>query len=246
MVNRLLPLLSGSHSLTCFYLSLSLYASSAWVDSTFEPYALPSNLGQDVIDPVDDHIQYRCQCHYLGPAYIKYGDLPSIHVDFYKVIRSEISQLVYDKKKSGQRYSHGGADGGAALSSPEGTEVCHYLSETVHVAAVSQVERSNNIGASFGLFSTSTSPSPTASPTSTTATATAAMTTTTTIPLMLPLKKRKKRRVTQQYVIFSLHRDGATHSALPSSLPPDCTYYLFPQHSLTTVINDMAPLQVIP
>ncbi|KAI8332234.1 hypothetical protein BC941DRAFT_437006 [Chlamydoabsidia padenii] len=122
-------------------------SSVAWISSNFEHYAIPSDLGQTIADPLDDHIHYRCQAHYLGPAYLKSHSLPTVHVDFYKVTRSEISELVYDMRKSGggdRRWSSLGGGGGAllALSSPEGTDICHYLSEG---------EQSNTMGSTIPL-----------------------------------------------------------------------------------------------
>ncbi|KAI8084889.1 uncharacterized protein BX664DRAFT_338036 [Halteromyces radiatus] len=214
-------------------LSSRLPSDTFWISETFECFQVPTQLGEDVVDPIDGHLHHRCQVRYLGPAYLKSGLLPAIRAFFYEVTRSEISELVYDKKANrlpihptthiGEGHSINGQDADPiqTLSSPEGAEALLCLSENYILSQDEQPSTSN--------FTTTT---------------TITTTTTTTSTKALPPKKRKKRRVVDHCVVFSIgNGQNAQHSGV-STLSTECTYYLFPHDAMVEQVNDMAPFQM--
>ncbi|ORZ13298.1 hypothetical protein BCR42DRAFT_439721 [Absidia repens] len=58
--------------------------SDDWIAGAFECYQIPSDLGQEVIDPLDEHTVHSCQSCYLGPAYLKFDALPLVKSTFTK------------------------------------------------------------------------------------------------------------------------------------------------------------------
>ncbi|ORZ24430.1 hypothetical protein BCR42DRAFT_402939 [Absidia repens] len=197
------------------------FTSSTWIADVFDCYEIPPEIGQDTVDPLDEHTHHQCQVRHLGPAYLKSGCFSAILANFYEITRSEISELKKVKRYS-QRSSSGigGTDthldtpdtrgGGSGVTPSKDAEALLYLSEVAHTP----LPGSNS-------FTTANVVSSSA----------------------LPPKKRKKRTVIQHCVIFSLTIDHQAHQDV-SSLSPDCTYYLFPQNSLMNVVNDMAPFQI--
>ncbi|CAO3600382.1 unnamed protein product [Absidia cylindrospora] len=191
--------------------------SSTWITDAFDCYEIPPEIGQDIVDPLDEHTHHQCQVRHSGPAYLKSGCFSAIQANFYEVTRSEISELKKVKRHSqcsssgvGGTDTHDTGGSSSGVTPSKDAEALLYLSEMAHTPLP---------GSSS--FTTASVVSSSA----------------------LPPKKRKKRTVIQHCVIFSLSKDHQARQDM-SSISPDCTYYLFPQNSLMNTVNDMAPFQI--
>ncbi|CAO3643700.1 unnamed protein product [Cunninghamella blakesleeana] len=230
--------------------------SNDWIGEAFERYQVPSNLGKDIIDPVDGHI-LQCQVRYLGPASFKCGILPNVFANFYEVTKSEISEVLHDKKiKQIHEQVHGDIQmdhhdvdlnnsNSNMVTALEGTT--ESISETPTSTSLATVHHHEQ-SSTNGVFPTNN------------------LFTTNSAVMALPPKKRKRRRVVHHCVIFSItnsndnkddhryHQNNSIHNNNnnnkdmkdgSSLLVPNGVYYIFPNDAMIEAINNTTPFQIL-